>query len=908
MDSLIRLDALMPIAPLVTGNNSERSTRNDGLNQNTQQEDAVIDITEIPDVIDLTMSKGDSKLQSISKVGSDTAITSFTYSSRIIDEEASGENIIHNHRSPTKHKLNSSNHTPAKVSKTDSYVSSLLFENSKRNEPNILAFPNNESLGFCRLGFDQDRTRPSSSTNMKPHTITSNNCEMPTILNTAGSSKEFPLNVGLRPKTHEDFIDTPNQFLVKEEPRPNINNVIPPPSRGIKGVDLSRDAPVINNFQQRINVIESENRRNKDESPMFYQLLDMFPDIDLEFLKKQCISGLDINHVSEIILEMTDYPKSNFLPFEKPIGQLSPPPNIVVNVNLNTIKLSQSKASSANQNLNNEEVKLISTENITRHNGNDMSKGLTAVPASTSQPVSMPDIDQEISRVAFTARNTSSTVASLVKEENVRNENNCVQSQFSFLMEIFPDADPCFMEEKSKLKGNDLRNFISECMEKTDYPKVKTVSEKRENEVEDDSAEVGLYTTNFNIENFIKLFPDPYGYFLDDKRNCQSTEHGLRFLKRRYRLHAIKVITMKYKEFKYNLVKTCEFLDQEPQSRVSKRGLNDIKMPEETNLPFLQEACFIEHKTEIKNYLDGIAAAKRLSFEQAEARGELIECGCCFQNVLFEDCAACNEGHLFCKTCVQKSVEVRIGDGHTTFPCLQECDSTFSLKLLEVLVDATMFSRLLQRIQLDEVRAADIDGLEVCPFCDFAIILPPETSIFKCLNPECLKESCRKCHRLSHIPQRCEELESDIQARARKYIEDEMTRALVRTCYKCKKSFIKMDGCNKMTCTCGAKMCYICREPIVDYKHFNGPGGEAKQKCPLYSTEKLLHVDAVEAVAKKALEEVISENPDLKLKHDPSKILPRADQAKTHLPPGVNEEAQRLINILQNLQQNNGAG
>ncbi|KAG8281403.1 hypothetical protein J6590_059697 [Homalodisca vitripennis] len=233
--------------------------------------------------------------------------------------------------------------------------------------------------------------------------------------------------------------------------------------------------------------------------------------------------------------------------------------------------------------------------------------------------------------------------------------------------------------------------------------------------------------------------------------------------------------------------------------------------------------CFINHKKEIKAHLDGIAESKKLAYEKAEARGELVECGCCFSSVIFEDCGTCNEGDLFCKSCILKSTEVRIGDGHTTFPCLSDCGSHFSLNLLQNLLETRAFSKLLQRIQLDEVRAAEIEGLEMCPFCEFATIPPPETNIFTCLNPECLRESCRKCHKDSHIPLRCNEVEDDEQTRARKYIEDEMTKALVRECYKCKKSFIKSDGCNKMTCSCGAKMCYFCRKPLTkDYKHLPG--------------------------------------------------------------------------------------
>ncbi|KAJ8966218.1 hypothetical protein NQ317_010376 [Molorchus minor] len=30
----------------------------------------------------------------------------------------------------------------------------------------------------------------------------------------------------------------------------------------------------------------------------------------------------------------------------------------------------------------------------------------------------------------------------------------------------------------------------------------------------------------------------------------------------------------------------------------------------------------------------------------------------------------------------------------------------------------------------------------------------------------------------------------------------------------------------RMTCSCGAQMCYICKQPVRDYSHFNGIGGD----------------------------------------------------------------------------------
>lgn len=61
--------------------------------------------------------------------------------------------------------------------------------------------------------------------------------------------------------------------------------------------------------------------------------------------------------------------------------------------------------------------------------------------------------------------------------------------------------------------------------------------------------------------------------------------------------------------------------------------------------------------------------------------------------------------------------------------------------------------------------------------------------------------------------------------KGRLFIEEEMSEALIRKCYNCKKPFVIRDGCNKIQCSCGATMCYRCRQPITGYSHFDQPGG-----------------------------------------------------------------------------------
>lgn len=70
-----------------------------------------------------------------------------------------------------------------------------------------------------------------------------------------------------------------------------------------------------------------------------------------------------------------------------------------------------------------------------------------------------------------------------------------------------------------------------------------------------------------------------------------------------------------------------------------------------------------------------------------------------------------------------------------------------------------------------------------------------------------------------------------------------MSEALVRKCPHCSKPYIKLDGCNKMTCSaCGKLSCFVCRKAIANYDHFDGHGPGARRptgtRCPLYDANE----------------------------------------------------------------------
>jgi hypothetical protein len=129
---------------------------------------------------------------------------------------------------------------------------------------------------------------------------------------------------------------------------------------------------------------------------------------------------------------------------------------------------------------------------------------------------------------------------------------------------------------------------------------------------------------------------------------------------------------------------------------------------------------------------------------------------------------------------------------------------------------------------------------------------------FSCQNPKCARLSCLSCHKAWTDIHVCNE--SSLVA-LRTQVEQAMSMAIKRVCPRCNTSFVKNAGCNKLTCPCGYKMCYVCRADLSDegYRHFCDhfrPDGDPKpctqcDKCNLWESED---IDAVLREAREVAE------------------------------------------------------
>ncbi|KAK9435050.1 RING finger protein (Zin) [Metarhizium brunneum] len=117
---------------------------------------------------------------------------------------------------------------------------------------------------------------------------------------------------------------------------------------------------------------------------------------------------------------------------------------------------------------------------------------------------------------------------------------------------------------------------------------------------------------------------------------------------------------------------------------------------------------------------------------------------------------------------------------------------------------------------------------------------------FSCQNPKCARVSCLSCHKAWTDIHVCNE--SSLVA-LRTQVEQAMSMAIKRVCPRCNTSFVKNAGCNKLTCPCGYKMCYVCRADLSDegYRHFCDhfrPDGDPRpctqcDRCNLWESEDI---------------------------------------------------------------------
>ena len=182
------------------------------------------------------------------------------------------------------------------------------------------------------------------------------------------------------------------------------------------------------------------------------------------------------------------------------------------------------------------------------------------------------------------------------------------------------------------------------------------------------------------------------------------------------------------------------------------------------------------------------------NYENAKAEGAITECECCFDQFPYNRMAHCDgdSPHWFCYDCARRQAETLIGQQLYHLGCMSMdgCEATFSRLQKDLFLDAGLQSTLERIEQADSIRRADIEGLETCPFCNYAAEYPSvEVNWeFECQQPECGVRSCRRCRQETHIGKSCEEAARSRGEGAKRRLEEARSQAMIRECCKCEFS------------------------------------------------------------------------------------------------------------------------
>lgn len=261
------------------------------------------------------------------------------------------------------------------------------------------------------------------------------------------------------------------------------------------------------------------------------------------------------------------------------------------------------------------------------------------------------------------------------------------------------------------------------------------------------------------------------------------------------------------------------------------------------------------------------------NLQRSIAAGCTAECQACFDDLPMNRQIHCHgeTPHFTCWSCMEAYIKSEIGESRCRVFCTAGCGAGFDPAQLNQLADKKLLAKLADLQQEKDIRDAALENLEECPFCDYKAIAPPieEDFEFRCANPECEKVSCRRCKANTHVPISCEQHAKDNKINSRHKIEEAMTAALVRSCNRCKKEFIKEYGCNKMTCpSCQNVQCYVCSETLKGYEHFDQPPGVRARgggaKCPLYDNLEQRHEREVKEAEDATRAEIVANNPDVR--------------------------------------------
>ena len=292
-------------------------------------------------------------------------------------------------------------------------------------------------------------------------------------------------------------------------------------------------------------------------------------------------------------------------------------------------------------------------------------------------------------------------------------------------------------------------------------------------------------------------------------------------------------------------LETTQLLDQASVGFFVRGGLRKLKEflgEENATMSFGRRGCHITIKggEEGRLQLNRLIVESRTGgFVDQTLPGDIEKetCPICTDETSHPEQLGC--GHTYCSECFRHYLE---SASHTkTFPlvCIGDegaCKIPISIPQIRRFLQPQIFQALVEvafRSYLDQ----HAQELKFCttPDCQQIYRHSPNTRILQC--PSCFSTICSACDEEAHEGMTCQERRLHKDPAEQDRLFNEWAARNGKRCPECRSVVEKNDGCNHMTCHCGAHFCWTCGQTFISteiYQHMNTAHGGIYDRTPAW--------------------------------------------------------------------------
>ncbi|KZP04504.1 hypothetical protein FIBSPDRAFT_1054631 [Athelia psychrophila] len=210
-------------------------------------------------------------------------------------------------------------------------------------------------------------------------------------------------------------------------------------------------------------------------------------------------------------------------------------------------------------------------------------------------------------------------------------------------------------------------------------------------------------------------------------------------------------------------------------------------------------------------------------------------CPICYDAVTLPIKLGC--GHAYCSACIRHFLT-----SASTFPlvCMgdeDKCHVPIPIPVFQRFLPIQQFTNLLETAFITHIDHHPQD-FKYCttPDCRqvYRCTASDTASIMHC--PSCLSSVCSACHEGGHEGMTCGERKQNNDPEEQERLNDELaTQPGFKKCPQCTVWIEKTEGCNHMSCKCGAHICWVCMgifNAQSVYEHMNTAHGGIYEELP----------------------------------------------------------------------------